>query len=186
MANARMTEIPTIDVVRVEISVDGNANTLNLDTSTKVAVEPQIETTDGTKLIVKGILRAQKPSNSVITGHKITLTDNVFTPELVQILQGGEVTKSPEGAITGYTPPISGVPTNIESFSLTLYSAQYNAAGQIINYEKTVYPNCKGQPFAPSTEDNVFRVSEYVIDSAPNKGQAPYTITYVNTLPALT
>lgn len=185
MANAKMTEIATIDVVRVEISLDDGANTLNLDTSTKVAVEPQVETVEGVKLIVKGVLRAQKPSKSVITGNKITLTDNVFTPELVQILQGGVVEKGSGGKITSYTPPISGDQTTIKEFTLSLYSAQYNAAGTIVNYEKVEYPNCTGEPFAPSSEDNVFRVSEYIINSRPNKGQAPYKITYVDTLPLL-
>ena len=32
-------------------------------------------------------------------------------------------------------------------------------------------------------EDDVFRVSEYTINSAPKTGEAPYKRTYVNELP---
>ena len=85
-------EIPTIDVNLVTISLEGSENELGLDTANKIAVEPAIETTDAVKLIIKGVLRAQKKEQQTLTGNTITLTDNVFNPELVKILQGGQIT----------------------------------------------------------------------------------------------
>jgi hypothetical protein len=55
----------------------------------------------------------------------------------------------------------------------------------MVQYEKITYPNCQGVPVAFSSEDGVFRVSEYTINSAPNTGEAPYSIDYVATLPAI-
>ena len=52
-------------------------------------------------------------------------------------------------------------------------------------YEKITYPNCQGTPVTINTEDDVFRVPEYTINSAPKTGQAPYTIQYVAQLPNL-
>ena len=43
----------------------------------------------------------------------------------------------------------------------------------------------KRQPVALSSEDNVFRVHEYTINSAPSKGEAPYTLSYVEALPTV-
>lgn len=179
-------EIATIDCNLITIKV--GTDEFGFDTANKLAVEPQIEEQEGVKLVVKGILRAQKPSTSTITGHQLTLTDNVFNPELVLTLQGGtikydavETTK-----IIGYTPPVVGSTDKGDVFELNAYSAQYDASGQIVQYEKITYPNCTGVPIAFSIEDGTFRAPEYTINSAPNTGEAPYDINYVADLPALT
>ena len=54
-----------------------------------------------------------------------------------------------------------------------------------MQYEKTSFPNCQGDPIAFNSEDGSFRAPEYVINSMPNIGQAPYAITYVTSLPQL-
>ena len=193
MAIKAGTEIPTIDVVMVQIEVGTDSYILN--TASKISVEPQIETEDAVKLIVKGILKAQKGEVKTLTGNKITLTDNVFIPEVVKILQGGTIkywtddsrteeseTVSQYG-ISSYTPPITSAGFSGSMFTLHAYSAQYSAAGTIVQYEKISYPNCKGSPIAMSSEDGTFRVSEYEINSAPTSSQPPYTINYVSTLP---
>lgn len=182
--------IPTIDVSLVVVRtgvVDGddtNATEIAVDTANKVGVEPQTETTDAIKLVKDGRLIAQKPAKTTITGHQITLTDNVFIPELVKILQGGTVEGS--GDSLTYTPPVAGSTDKGQVFELDCYSAQYDASGQIVRYEKITYPNCQGTPVAMSSEDNVFRVPEYTINSAPKEGEAPYKISYVKTLPQFT
>lgn len=178
-------EIPTIDVALVTVSTDGNATEIGFTTSSKVAVTPQTETENANKLIVKGVLIAQKMSTTTITGNTIVLTDNVLNPELLVILQGGQITykSGSSGAISKYEPPVAGSADKGKPFTLNLYSAVYNAAGTIVNYEKTSYPNCQGTPWSPGSEDGVWRVAEYTINSAPNTGEAPYTIEYVDELP---
>lgn len=180
------TEIPTIDVCMAVIRTKSGLE-LAVTTGSKVAVETQMETTDAVKLVIKGVLKAQKPEINTITGTKLTFTDNVFIPELVKILQGGTIKydDSDSSKIVGYTPPVAGSSEKGELFDLDLYSAQYTAAGTIKQYEKCTYPNCQGTPVALNIEDNVFRVSEYTINSAPDNGQAPYDIAYVDELPAL-
>nr|DAS64940.1 MAG TPA: hypothetical protein [Caudoviricetes sp.] len=182
--------IPTIDVSLVVVRTgvvdgdDANATEIAVDTANKVGVEPQTETTDAIKLVKLGRLIAQKPATTTITGHQITLTDNVFIPELVKILQGGTVNGT--GDTLTYTPPVAGSTDKGQVFELDCYSAQYDASGQIVRYEKITYPNCQGTPVAMSSEDDVFRVPEYTINSAPKEGEAPYKISYVKTLPQFT
>ena len=171
--------IPTIDVAMVVLRT-GTVE-IALDTSNSVEVEPQIEEADPVQLIIKGKLIAQKPATSTITGHQITLTDNVFTPEIAKILQGGTILG--EGLTLTYQPPVSGSDEKGEVFELDCYSAEYDSSGQIVKYEKITYPNCQGTPFAINTEDDTFRVTEYTINSAPKKGEAPYKISYVEELP---
>ena len=184
-------EIATIDVSLVTIEVDSNE--FGFDTASSIEVEPQINEEDAITLVVKGILRAQKPAVSTITGNQITLTDNVFNPELVQVLQGGTIKywtsaeHATEGdtdagfGISSYTPPAD----KGKVFKLNAYSANYDASGQIVQYEKITYPNCQGTPVALSSEDGAFRAPEYTINSAPKSNEAPYVITYVDELPEL-
>lgn len=178
-------EIPTIDVSLVTIEIDGDE--FGFDTASSISVEPQIEEEDPVRLVVKGVLRAQKAGTSTLTGNQITLTDNVFNPELVVALQGGTITydEVDTNKVKGYKPPVAGSAAYTETFTLNAYSAQYNAAGQIVNYEKISYPNCQGTPVAFSSEDGTFRAPEYTINSAPDTGQSPYEITYVDALPTL-
>ena len=111
----------------------------------------------------------------------------MFNPELVLILQGGEIVYDPENPdeIVGYNPPVSGSRDKGEVFKLNAYTAQYDASGQIVKYEKMTYPNCQGVPVAFGSEDGAFRAPEYTINSAPRTGEAPYNLRYVKSLPVL-
>lgn len=184
----RGTEIPTIDVVLVTVKTyDVDADELILDTANKIGVTVATETTDKVTLIVKGRLIAQKPSKTTVTGNTIVLTDNVFNPELVTILQGGTIKYDGEDTskVIGYTPPVAGSDEEGKVFQLKAYSAIYNAAGLITGYECITYPNCKGVPVALQSEDGVFRASEYTINSAPDTGEAPYDLDIVSELPTV-
>lgn len=176
--------IPTIDVslVVVRTGTEDSGVEIAVDTANKVGVEPQTEESDAIRLVKLGRLLAQKLSEVTITGHQITLTDNVFIPELVQIFQGGTI--EGEGATLVYTPPLAGSSEKGEVFEMDFYSAEYDASGQIVKYEKITYPNCQGTPITINTEDGVFRLPEYVINSAPKTGEAPYKISYVTELPS--
>lgn len=185
MANEqRGHEIATIDVAMVGVIAQGG-NEFVFKTASKCTAEVVVNTTEAVPLIIKGVLKAQKPKKDTITGHTIVLTDNVFNPQLVVLLQGGTVTYDATGKLTGYTPPVAGSEQKGEVLILNIYSAIYDAAGLITGYEKLSYPNCQGSPFAPSAEDNVFRVAEYTINSAPAVGEAPYAISYIDALPEL-
>lgn len=197
MAIKKGHEIPTIDVAMVTAQVAGG-DEIAFDTASQIAVEPQVNEEDPVQLVVKGILRAQKPAVSTLTGNQITLTDNVFNPELVKILQGGTIkywadeehsepatTTDADFGVESYTPPVAGSGEKGTPFTLNAYTAIYDAAGLITGYEKISYPNCQGTPVALSSEDGAFRAPEYVINSSPNSGEAPYVISYVDTLPTV-
>ena len=91
MSTKKGNEIPTIDVALVTVTKPGTQDEIALDTASKIQVNVQSETEDAVKLIVKGRLIAQKREKVTITGNTIVLTDNVFNPELVKILQGGTI-----------------------------------------------------------------------------------------------
>lgn len=179
----KTSERPTIDVALVVIRTGDDSTGVEyaVNTSNQVAVEPQTEESDAIRLVKLGRLIAQKPQTTTITGHQITLTDTVFTPELAKVCQGGSLTGSGDSLV--YSPPVAGSNEKGEIFEMDLYSAQYDAAGKIVRYEKTTFPNCQGTPFGITRADDTFSTQEYTINSAPANGQAPYKISYVKELP---
>lgn len=182
------TEFATIDVACVSIKPQGSEDELILNTANQIQVTIATETNDKIPLIVKGILIAQKPQETTVTGNTLVLTDNVFNPELVQILQGGTIKydESVPTKVIGYTPPVVGSTDRGSVFDCMVYSAIYDAAGLIKGYERITYPNCQGTPVAFNAQDGTFRAPEYTINSAPTNGQAPYDIDIVETLPTIT
>lgn len=172
-----------IDVVLVVIRTGNDSTGVEyaLDTANQIQVEPQTETVDPIRLVVRGKLIAQKPQTTTITGHQITLTDNVFSAVIMKILQGGQITGEGDSAV--YTPPVAGSDEKGEIFELDAYSAEYDAAGTIVRYEKITYPNCQGTPVTISRTNDEFSVPEYVINSAPKSGEAPYKQAWVTELP---
>lgn len=187
MAVVKGTEIATIDVAAVTVQTyEDDSDEIVLDTANHIDVQISTETEDATKLIVKGRLIAQKPEEVTVTGNQITLTDNVFNDKVVLILQGGTCTyDQTTGAFKKYTPPVSGSNEKGKIFKLSAYSSIYDEAGILTGYEKITYPNCQGTPFAFSSEDGTFRASDYVINSAPSRGEAPYELEIVANLPTV-
>lgn len=192
----RGTEVAMIDCALVVMTTKGsNIRSLALDTASQVEVAIATEATDAVKLVIKGKLRAQKKATTTVTGNTITLTDNVFNFEQAKILQGGTIKywtsaahtasaeKETEFGVASYEPPVSGSDDKGETFDLDLYSAVYDTSGEIVQYEKISYPNCTGQPFGVGAQDDTFYVGSITIDSAPAKGQAPYSISTVYELP---
>ncbi len=182
------TELATIDVVCVAIKPSGGDDVLILNTSNQIQVTTATETQEKVALIVKGVLIAQKPQEVTVTGNTVVMTDNVFNPELVLILQGGTIKYDTvdTSKVIGYTPPVVGSSDKGKVFDLMVYSAIYDAAGLIKGYERITYPNCQGVPVAFNSQDGAFRAPEYTINSAPNNGQAPYDIDIVDSLPTVT
>ena len=182
------TELATIDVVCVSVKPAGTEDELILNTANQIQVTTATETQDKVPLIVKGVLIAQKPQVTTVTGNTLVITDNVFNPELVKILQGGTIKYSvgEPTKVIGYTPPAVGSSDKGQVFDLMAYSAIYDAAGLIKGYERITYPNCQGVPVAFNSQDGAFRAPSYTINSAPNNGQAPYDIDIVDTLPTVT
>lgn len=190
------TEVAMIDAALVVMRTKSGTN-LALDTASQVEVAIASETQDAVKLIIKGKLKAQKKAVTTVTGHTITLTDNVFNYEQAKILQGGTIyywtseaktekgTTKTDYGIAGYEPPVAGSGEKGEAFDLDIYSAAYDASGEIVEYEKITYPNCTGQPFGIGAQDDTFYVGSLTIDSAPATGQAPYSIMVVDELPSV-
>ena len=187
MANKKVTKMALIDVEMVEIVAHNvGQDTFRWKTASNLDAELQISEGEAVELIVNGQLIAQKRAKDVVTGTQLTVSDNVFAPEIVKFIQGGEFEVDEHGNFESYSAPLSGDEIKNDKFDFNIYTAQRDVAGDIVSYVKVEFPNCTGKPVNIKLENGAFFAPEYTIISAPSTGDAPYTITAVEELPALT
>lgn len=187
MANKKVTKMALIDVEMVEIVAHNvEQDTYRWKTASNLDAELNITEGEATELIVNGQLIAQKRAKDVVTGSTLTVTDNVFAPEIVKFIQSGEFEVDEHGNFVSYTAPVAGEEVKLDKFDFNIYTAQRDVAGDIVSYIKVGFPNCSGKPVNIKLENGAFFAPEYTIISAPSTGDAPYTITAVEELPTLT
>ncbi|GAA0106667.1 hypothetical protein UT300013_32910 [Paraclostridium sordellii] len=171
-----------IDVTKVELVLkDGSQKTLEWNTASEVEMEVQISEGESVQQVIKGVLKAQKRAEDVITGVKLTFKDNSCAPEVLKALQGGSITLSEgdTGTFKKYSAPAAGEKIAQPKFDVNIYTDEYDEAGDFVKQIKWTFPNGKGKPIKPSFKDNEFFVAEYEIMTAPSAGQSPYEITVV-------
>lgn len=186
MANKKVTKMALIDVELVEIVAhDLEQNTYRWKTASNLDAELNITEGEATELIVNGTLIAQKKAKDVVTGSTLTVTDNVFAPEVVEFIQGGKAEYDEYGNFKSYTAPVAGEEVKLDKFDFNIYTAQRDVAGDIISFMRISFPNASGKPVNIKLENGTFFAPEYTILSAPSTGEAPYTIQAISELPSL-
>ncbi len=155
------------------ITVGTGADTEYLSFTFASAVTGIIEYNDAT-----GVLELVVSSTRTRKSYTVTTSAPASPATSLSVTSATDETH-----VKSYTPPVIGDDVQSEVFTLSCYSAIYNAAGLRMGYEKISYPNCRGVPVAFSNEDDVFRAPEYTINSMPDNGEAPYVIEYVPRLP---
>ena len=171
-----------IDCSMIVIEPEDGSDGIAFTSASKMGVEKQEETTDAVKNIIKGEVKAQKPEETTLTGHTLTLTDTTMIMTFLPILQGGALTMDEDGTTPiKYEPPTSGKNEG-KKFKLKAYTAIMEGA-TTAGYGCVTYPGCKGTPVLFNFEDNVFQSNEYTINSTPGAGEKPYTWEKVERLP---
>lgn len=185
--NKKVTKLALIDVEMVEIVANNlSQDTYRWKTASNLGAEMNITEGEATELIVNGQLIAQKRAKDVVTGTTLTVTDNIFAPEIITFIQGGEFEQDEFGNFKSYSAPVAGDEIKTDKFDFNIYTAQRDVAGDIVSYMKINFPNCTGKPVNINLENGTFFAPEYTVISAPANGESPYTITAVEELPTLT
>ncbi|MCL2461428.1 MAG: hypothetical protein FWF44_02080 [Defluviitaleaceae bacterium] len=157
----------------------------SFSTSTKANANIVIEAGKKIELVIKGVLKAQKKFDSAIKGVDVEFDDNMFLPEVVALLQGGEITRDLDGNFMAYTPPVAGSAPNLSKFDVEIYTEETDTSGDIVGYVKLSLPNGKGEPVELTFDDSKFYAAKYTISTAPAPGQPPYIIEAVASLPEM-
>lgn len=147
-------------------------------TASEVETEEVVEEGEEQSLIIKNKVIANRAAQDAVLGTDITMVDNVFCMEVIQLLQGGVL----EGG--KYTAPIIGELPAKTKFTTSLYSAIVSTDGDTGEFLKVKYPSCSGNSVPLTFKDGEYSAPEYTINSRPAQGQAAYTVEKVSSLPA--
>ena len=183
MAGTQLEDKIICNIELVEIITEGiTPKTYYFDTAEEATYSPTVSEGKEDVKRIKNRIAAINRTEDIQYGSSITLKDNSFSPEVLEVVDGGTVKKTSD-KITGYTGSPSGTTVARKPFTLNLYTSEKSTSGGSINYYKFSYPNCKGTPAKFSFKDGEFMTPEYTIVSRPSKGAAPFDIDIVQALP---
>lgn len=182
MAN-EFTQLPLTDVVLVQlVTKESVPKTLSFQTSDEIKTEEVIKEGEAKELIIKNQLIAKKETPDLMMGYDLTFKDNVMSPEVMQVVQGGEIVYE-EGKFKSYEPPAIGTRPDSVAFDTIVYSEIVGDDGATGEYAKITFPNCKGGNVPINLKDGEYYSNEYKVRSRPAIGQKPYKLEIVDTLP---
>jgi hypothetical protein len=182
--------LPIANIKRAVITTEETTPVVySFETASVAEVEPDISEGEESILRVKNTILATNKTEDIVIGYSITITDNVFNPELFALVDGGVVTyQTPEDETSGfdsYSAPVAGVLVNRQLFTLDVYSENKDQSGETIGYIKFSFKHCKGKPLSYSITDGEFQVPEMAIQSRPANGESPATYAAVTELPEI-
>jgi hypothetical protein len=174
---------PIVNIKKAEIITEETTpQTFTWDTASECEQSPDISEGEENVLRVKNTIYATDRTEDIVYGTTLTFSDNLFHPEVIEVIDGGTLVKDVEENIIGYDPPIIGTPVNRKKFTLNIYTEEKDADGEVVGYVKFSYPHCKGKPFKASVKDGEFFAPEYSCVSRPKKGEKPYSISFLTEL----
>lgn len=175
---------PIVNIVRAElITIESEPRVLHFETVSSASPEPFVSEGEESELRVRNTILAQERLEDIIKGYDITLKDCVMSRELLELVDGGEATSAGLYGFEGYLSPVAGKESSRVRFSLHLYAAEKDYAGDVVSYFRFSFPNCVGTPAKFSLENGSFAAPEYTIHSRPAAGECAMRVEVLDRLP---
>lgn len=174
---------PIVNIVRAElVTEEQKPRVMCFETLSSSVPEPHISEGEESELRIRNTILAQEQLEDIIKGYNITLKDCVMSRELLEIIDGGEC--DPALAVSsGYKSPVAGKTSRRTHFTLNLYAAEKDYAGDSVAYFRFSFPNCVGTPAKFSLENGTFTTPEYVVRSRPHAGGHAMKVGVMDNLP---
>jgi len=175
---------PIVNIVRAELITDeSEPRILHFETVSSASPEPFISEGDESELRIRNTIIAQERLEDIIKGYNITLKDCVLSKELLEVIDGGVAVEAGAGSFAGYSSPAAGTESARVHFSLHLYAAEKDYAGDAVSYFRFSFPNCVGTPAKFSLENGSFATPEYVVRSRPGAGDCAMKVEVLDRMP---
>ncbi|WFD12013.1 hypothetical protein [Tepidibacter hydrothermalis] len=181
MGDTVAKSLPLADIVLAEIVTEETTPvTYKFKTASECKLSPKLSKGKEKILRIKNTIHSKSKTKDICIGMDLTLKDNVFTPDVFALVDGGTITydKGNSEKFT-YEAPQTGKEVKRTKFKLNLYTAKKDSAGEITGYVKLSYPHCEGTPVSFNLKDEDFMVPQMKIESAPGMGESPYSIEYL-------
>lgn len=174
---------PIVNIVRAELITDeAQPRVLHFETVSSATPEPFISEGEESELRIRNTIVAQERLEDIIKGYNVTLKDCVMSKDLLEVIDGGQAGANAAGP-DSYASPVAGVESARTRFSLHLYAAEKDYAGDAVSYFRFSFPNCFGTPAKFSLENGSFTTPEYTVRSRPSAGDHAMRVTVLDSMP---
>lgn len=177
-----------VNIVRAEIVTEETVpKTYIWETASKAGLEPTISEGEENILRIKNKIVATNRTEDILLGFELTFTDNVFTGEVMALVDGGVATYDDidTDKLIKYESPVAGEVVDRTLFTLNVYTEEKDIDGNPKGYVKFVFRHCKGKPVKYDIEDEVFMSPEIKMISRPKTGESPASLEFLDKLPAI-
>lgn len=177
---------PLVNIVRCEIITDETTpRTLTFSSASEASYSPVLSEGDEQVLRSKNELYAINRTEDIQYGSDVELTDAKFIPEVLAVVDGGELIMDTEdpAKVVGYNSPVAGQVVDRTKFTFNVYTEEKDIDGNTLAYYKFSYPNSKGSPAEFDFKDGEFLAPKYTIHSRAASGQSPYALEILDELP---
>jgi len=175
---------PIVNIVRAElITEETEPRVLHFETVSSASPEPFISEGEESELRIRNTIVAQERLEDIIKGYNITLKDCVLSRELLEVVDGGNAAETAGSGFAGYSSPVAGKESARVRFSLHLYAAEKDYAGDAVSFFRFSFPHCVGSPAKFSLENGTFATPEYTVRSRPGAGECAMRVEVLDRLP---
>lgn len=175
-----LTMLTGFNIANVEgvmiVTREEEPRTLMWKTLTDFEAESNIEEGQEVTQKVKGTIMGLLKEEDVIKGYDLTAEDERLIPEILALVDGGTWDESEKE----YSAPAQGSTVERTAFDTYLYTSDRGTGGEIKNYLRWLFPNCKGSPVKLGAKDNEFHKQEYNIKSRPADGESAFKVKAVD------
>ena len=182
MAVKNLEERVLANIVRAEIIDEGAGDTYVFTTASEASIKPFVS--EGTEKIhrVKNTILGALRYEDILLGYEIKLINNTFCPELLALVDGGEVETDGEGNFSKYSSPVVGEVTQRKALTVSLYTEEVDCDGDAVEYFKFTFKHAKGKPVEYSIKDGEFFVPELTLLSRAKTGESSVDVEVVTAL----
>lgn len=183
-----LKEFALANITRVEIETE-EAEPKNYrltDVASEAEATATISEGEEDLLRVKNVIKAVNKTEDLVRGYDIRLVYATMIPEILALVDGGEITYADETneVVQSYEAPPVGVVVERVPFTTHIYAEQKDADGSTLSYVKFSYRNCKGTPVDYTLQDGEFYVPEFNIESRSKINESPVKVEFLEELPA--
>lgn len=176
MSIKNLEERVLANIVRAEIKDEEGENTYIFTTSSEASIKPFVS--EGTEKIhrVKNTILGSLRYEDILLGYEIKLVNNTFCPELLSLVDGGEITNDEDGNFVSYVSPVVGTVTDRKNLTVSLYTEELDCDGETLEYMKFTFKHAKGKPVEYSIKDGEFFVPELTLRSRAKTGESSVSV----------
>ncbi|MBR2476826.1 MAG: hypothetical protein IKB50_01680 [Clostridia bacterium] len=172
----KLDERVLANIVRAEITEEDTGDVYVFTTSSEASIKPYAS--EGTEKIhrVKNTILASLRYEDILLGYEIKLVNNTFCPELLALVDGGEVTNDEDGNFVSYAAPVVGKVTERKNLTVALYTEELDCDGETLEYIKFTFRHAKGKPVEYSIKDGEFFIPELTLHSRAKTGESSVSV----------